>query len=199
MKRILKSSWMVILIGAVVYAGSTWLFWKTPAVVPVFARTAKRLPGQPMPSWDFVNPEADQLIAELRTEKEQVDKRKQELDELAVRLEAERSEINQVTQTVARLQSEFDKSILRVQTEETANLKKLAKMYASMAPDAAASIFGSLDDDAVVKILVYMKESEGAAILESMSKTGPAASKRAGALSERIRVAVFRAPTTAAP
>jgi flagellar motility protein MotE (MotC chaperone) len=195
MKRIFTSSWMIVLIGAVVYAGSTFLFWKTPAPVPVAARAFTRAPGRPMPSWDFVNPEADQLVAELRTEKEQVAKRGQDLDALALRLEAERAELNQATQTVFRLQSDFDKSILRVQTEETANLKKLAKMYAAMTPDTAATIFASLDDPAVVKIMLFMKESEAAAILESIAKKSQADTKRAAALSERLRVAVYRNTT----
>jgi flagellar motility protein MotE (MotC chaperone) len=192
MKRIFTSSWMIVLAGAIVYAGSTFLFWKTPAPVPVAARAFARARGQAMPSWDFVNPEADQLIAELRTEKEQLSKRSQDLDALALRLEAERSEVNQVTQTVFRLQTDFDKSVLRVQTEEIANLKKLAKVYAAMTPATAAGIFASLDDAAVVKIMLFMKESEAAAILESIAKKSPADSKRAAALSERLRVAVFR-------
>jgi flagellar motility protein MotE (MotC chaperone) len=90
------------------------------------------------------------------------------------------------------LQSDFDKGVLRVREEESANLKKLAKVYAAMSPDSAAAIFGELDDTAVVKIMVFMKDGETAAILESLAKKGQPQAKRAAELSERLRLATYR-------
>ena len=140
------------------------------------------------PSWDFNNPEADQLIGELKIEKKAVDERQQQLDDLATRLNTERAELGQVIQSVRQLQSEFDKAVLRVKDEETGNLKKLAKVYAAMSPDVAASILEQLDNQAIVKIMIFLKDGESAAILESMAKKGDEAARRTAQISEQIRL-----------
>ena len=184
--KILTSTWMTLPISAVIYLAATVAFWKTPAL-PHLPRAP--LAGPQGTLWDFKNPESDQLVAELKEEKQNLDKRSQQLDELAARLDAEKSEISAASQSVQKLQADFDKNVLRVKDDETANLKKLAKVYADMTPDGAAQILADLDDAAIAKIMVFMKDTDTAAILESFSKKGAAESKRAAALSERLRVA----------
>lgn len=132
------------------------------------------------------------MVAELKEEKKKLDDREQQLNELALRLDTERGEISNAAVSVQQLQSEFDKNVLRIKDEETANLKKLAKVYSDMTPDGAAVILADLDDTDVAKIMVFMKEADAAAVLESLSKKGDAEAKRAAALSERLRVAAFR-------
>ena len=188
MSKLLTSNWMILVVSAVVYLGATFAFWKTPARV-VRARTEAAATNPHAPSWEFHNPEADQLISELQAEKKDLDKRRQDLDELAARLEAERTEVTGARQEVELLQTNFDKSVLRVKEDETANLKKLAKVYSAMAPESAAAIFADMDDVAVSKIIVFMKDADTAGILEALSKKGDAEAKRAAALSERLRVA----------
>jgi flagellar motility protein MotE (MotC chaperone) len=191
MKKILTSSWMTIVISVALYFGCTVAFWKTPVrareVVPQAAAATKY-----GPSWDFVNPEGDQLMAELKVEKASLAKKEKDLDDLSARLRAERTELDTVTQNVKQLQADFDLNVVRVKEEETANLKKLAKVYADMAPDAAATVLSEMDDAAIVKIMVFMKDSETAAIFESMSKKGQPEAKRTANLSERLRLAEFR-------
>lgn len=143
-------------------------------------------------SWEFFNPEVDQLVSELKQQKEMLTTREQQLNELATRLQAERAEIDQVTQGIVRLQEDLNRVILRIRDEETANLKKLAKVYAGMSPDGAAAIFRHMDDDQVVKILVFMKEGEAAPIIETMARISEAEAKRAATLSQRLKTAVFR-------
>ena len=104
-------------------------------------------------------------------------------------------ELNQVTQTVHRLQRDFDATVLRVQDEETANLKKLAKLYAAMEPASAALVMKELDEPAIVKILLFMKDSEAAPILESLAKKGETDARRVASISERLRLAIFRKPS----
>ena len=70
--------------------------------------------------------------------------------------------------------------------------EKLAKVYANMTPESAATVLGELDDQGIAKIVVFMKDAEMAAIFEAWSKKGQAESKRAAALSERLRLASFR-------
>src|SRR4029079_8382314 len=99
---------------------------------------------------------------------------------------------NQVTQTVHQFQPELDKTLVRVREEETANLKKLGTAYAALAPERGGTVLKQMVDDQIVKILVYMKEDEAAAILEVFAKQGDTEAKLAAAITERLRLAVFR-------
>ena len=93
-----------------------------------------------------------------------------------------------------QLQGDFDKSVLRVKDEETGNLKKLAKVYSGMNPEAAASILEQLDNSAIVKILLFLKDAETASILEALAKKNEASAKRTAQISEQIRLS-SRTPT----
>src|SRR5688572_1982493 len=117
--------------------------------------------------WQRHDPEVDQLLQEMKAEKELLTKRAADLKELEARLAAERAELNQVTQRVAQIQAEFDQSIVRIKEEETPNLKKLAKLYTSMTPEGAAAIFRELDDQVIVKLLATMKEDQSAPLLDA--------------------------------
>ena len=143
--------------------------------------------------WQNHNPEIDQLLQEIRHEKEDLAKREAELRELATRLQAERAEINTVTQRVVQLQSEFDQNVIRVREEELPSLKKLAKLYTSMTPEAVLAIFKEMDDQTVAKILRSMKESETAPLLEGMAKQGETQAKRAAAISEALTKSISEA------
>lgn len=191
MTKLLTSPWTAALIGAVVYLASTVAFWKAPTR-PASPLASSASAGRTGASWEFTNPEADQLIAELKVEKKALEKKEQQLNELSLRLDAERAEINQATQAVHQLQVDFDKNVVRVRDEETANLKKLAKVYAAMTPDSAATVLAQLDDPSIVKILVFMKEDETAAVLESLAKKGLTEAKRVASLSESLRLSAFR-------
>lgn len=196
MKTLLQSKWMVLLMGTVLYLATTVLVWKPlPAPPPSSANDGHGKFTPKGPSWDFANPEIDQIVEELKKEKTTLADREQKLNELATRLQTERMELNQVTQTVHQLQRDFDATILRVQDEETANLKRLAKLYATMEPASAALVMKELDEAAIVKILVFMKDEEAAPILESLAKKGETDARRVASISERLRLAVFRKPS----
>jgi flagellar motility protein MotE (MotC chaperone) len=188
MIKLLTSPWTSVPVGALLYLGSMLLFWKTPQPAVVDAGGAAATVSGP--SWNFTSPEADQLITELKSEKGALGLRKQQLDELASRLGMEREEMAAASNAVRKLQEDFDKSVTRVQEEEVPNLKKLAKVYSGMTPDAAATVMGRLDDAVVVKVMLYMKESETGAILETLAKKGPGEAKRVADISERLRLAI---------
>jgi len=188
MIKLLTSPWTCAPLGTVLFLASMLLFWKTPHPSALDRdHTGAAVHG---PSWDFNNPELDQLITELRSEKGALALRKQQLDELASRLNTERQELAAATLAVRKLQDDFDKAVVRVQEAEVPNLKKDAKIYAGMAPETAASIMSQLDDSVMVKIMLYMKESETAAILEILAKKGPVEAKRAAAISDHVRLSI---------
>jgi flagellar motility protein MotE (MotC chaperone) len=193
MTKLLAQSWITAPVGALLYLVCTVLFWETPNVpLPPKLAAALHHTGA---SWNVNNPEADQLIAELKIEKKSVEKREQQLDELASRLQVERAELGQVTQSVRQLQNEFDKSVLRVKDDEVANLKKLAKVYAEMAPETAATVLSEMDNEAIVRILLFLKDNETAAILEALAKKGQAEARRTAELSEQVRLSTHNTTT----
>jgi flagellar motility protein MotE (MotC chaperone) len=193
MTKLISYSWISAPVGAVIYLLATVLFWQTPAL-PARQRPSD-LPNSTGPSWDFNNPEADLLISELKVEKKSVQQREQQLNDLATRLNTERAEVGQVIQSVRQLQGDFDKAVLRVKDEETGNLKKLAKVYAAMAPETAASVLAQLENEAIVKIMLYLKDGDTAAILEAMAKKGDTEARRTAQISEQIRLSAHTTTT----
>ena len=197
MLKIFQSNWLSALIGGIVFLGSLVVFWKPPATPKKPARVFAAKPAVEFalgetntPSWDYHNPDVEELVKELQHGKAQVAQRAVQLDELAARLQSERLEINQVTQKVQQLQLEFDQKVNRVRDEEVSNLKKLAKTYSTMSVEGTAAIFRQLDDSAVVKILMFMKEAETAPILEAMAKPAETDAKRVAGISEQLRLAI---------
>ncbi|MGO8697652.1 MAG: MotE family protein [Limisphaerales bacterium] len=193
MIKLVENSWITAPVGAIVYLACTVLFWETPKLP---AKPDMPVMHEAGPSWDFNNPEADQLIAELRIEKKSVETREQQLNELAARLESERAELNQVTQSVHQLQTEFDSSVLRIKDQEIANLKKLAKVYGDMSPETAATVMAEMDNEAIVKILLYLKDDQTAAVLEALAKKGQAQARRTAEISETVRLSLHNTSPT---
>ncbi|HTS18845.1 MAG TPA: hypothetical protein VMP11_14820 [Verrucomicrobiae bacterium] len=192
MIKFLQSSWMTALIGALTYVGVTIALWRTPKIIlpPSGAMVAKAAPHAP--SWEFQNTEVDELITDLQHQKQVLGDRERQLNELDSRLKAERQEIVVITENVGRMQTAFDHDVVRVHDEEIANLKRLAKIYATMSPDGAVTILKEMKDDDIVKIFAYMKDADTAPILDMMAHGSPADAKRAAQISERLKVVMYR-------
>lgn len=194
MIRLLQSGWVVALIGAGLYGAVTVALLHPAKFRPNAAGSVVAARSLPRPSWDFVNPELNRLITELNDEKAALAARQQELDDLAARLAAERAELNVVTQAVHLMQQEYDRHVVRVKEEERANLQRLAKTYAAMSAEGAAGILKEMDDDQMVKILVFMKDKEAAQLLESLAQLGEDQQKRVALMTELMRTSTFRDP-----
>jgi flagellar motility protein MotE (MotC chaperone) len=194
MLKKLSSPWVGSIIGLISYLAVTAITWN---VATAHISTAEETPLTPGIT-NEANPfsaamssvEVDALVKELRDARETVSKREKELNEWATRLNSERDELNKLTNSVYRLQKEFDQSVNRVTEEEAGNLKKLAKTYTSMEPEGAATIFKQMEDNAVVKIMVFMKEAETGPILSALARGGETEAKRAADLTEKLRLAV---------
>lgn len=199
--KALQSNWIVLgLIGMLSYLGVTFAlmrgldlgaFVQEPDPPEVVNTTG--------PSWEFNNPELDQLVADLKREREQVAEREKQLEELAARLQAEKTEITRVTNAVVQLQREFDQNVTRLKEDEQTNLKKLAKLYTTMSADGAAVVMKELPDDTLIKLLALMKETEIAPLLELLSKPNAADAKRVALLTDRYRLLQLRPTGTNRP
>lgn len=198
--KFLTSSWLVILLGSVTYLGTTavLVIKAKDDIVPkpvvkaegdAHGEEAKPIAVVRGPSWEFVNPDLDEMIAELKQQKADLEVEKKSLREFSDRIQTERQELIQMTQQVHRIQKEIEAAIIRVRDEETPNLKRLAKTYSEMTPEGAATVMKGLDDISLVKVLLIMKETSAAPILEDIAKKSDADAKRMALVSERLRLA----------
>lgn len=207
--KALQTNWIVLgLIGMLSYLGTTFAFMRG---LEISHRTPTEEEPAPVknitgPSWDFSNPDLDQLVADLKRERELLSEREKQLEELGVRLQSEKAEITRATNVVTQLQREFDSAVkklrdeqLRLTDEEQFNLKKLAKLYTTMTPEGAAVVLKEAPDDTVVKLLAVMKETEIGPILELMSKPTNADAKRVALLTDRYRLLQTRTNTLSRP
>lgn len=142
------------------------------------------------PSWQFFNPEMEQVVSELKNERTSLATREQQLGELEARLKAERTEIDEATKRITKMQQDVNRETLRIKEDEVGNLKRLGKLYSTMEPASAAKIMRELDDSVVVKILTLMKDADVALILDGFAKMGDVETKRAARISENLRLAV---------
>ena len=199
MKKLLQSAWLIPILGTLLYLGTTYLLLAPSSLrIPprASAATETSLADNPLAAtqWDFSAPDVDQLVRELKEEKEKLAKRETELNEYAARIAAERSELNSVTQEVYRLQANFNQVVTYVTSQEADILKRQAKVFATMAPEDAARVLDEMPDDRIVRLLMFMSEEQMAKILAVLAKPGPENAKRAAMLSERLRLSVQAPP-----
>jgi flagellar motility protein MotE (MotC chaperone) len=195
MTRLLTSSWFVALTSCVVYLATTVILLRPSQFAMAQAvHQASRSPNDD-PSWRFRNPEFEQWVEEIKSEKEALRLREQQLRELQTRLDAERQEILTLTQAVHHLQTQFDKGVVRFKEQEIDNLKLQTKIIAGMSPEGAAAILNEMPEDEIVRVLFSLKADQSGQILESMSKTGKTEAKHAADLALRLRKVVSPPPT----
>jgi flagellar motility protein MotE (MotC chaperone) len=189
MTRWLTSGWVVALVGGLIYLATTALLIRPAQFETVRAMlAAAKLTPDNDPSWKFKNPEFQQWVAELKMEKSDLDARAQQLQELQTRLAAQQQEFTVATQSVYKLQAEFDKNVVRIKSQEVQNLSKQAKIVAGMSPEGAANLVSQMADEDVVRLLATMKTDDASLVLDAMSKLGPAQAKRAANLTGRLRM-----------
>jgi flagellar motility protein MotE (MotC chaperone) len=145
------------------------------------------LAAEDNPSWQFRNPEIDQWVSQIREERAALAVREEQLKDWEIRLAAENREISTVTQTVTKLQNDFDKRVLQFKDQEAANAKKQVKIVSDMSPEGAAAMFNQISDDEAGKLLFLMKPDVSGPILDAMSKLGPAQARRAATISQRLK------------
>lgn len=197
-----QSNWIVLgLLGMLTYLGTTFALVRGLDIKPHAEEDPDlaHMVNTTGPSWEFNNPELDQLVADLKREREHLTERDKQLDELAARLQAERAEINRATNAVAQLQRDFDQNVTRLKDEEQANLKKLAKLYTTMSTDGAVLVMKELPDDTLVKLFAIMKEAEIAPLIELLSKPTASDAKRVAVLTDRYRLLQSRTNSTNRP
>jgi len=156
---------------------------------------AEPLAADDNPSWRFHNHEFEQWVTQVKDERAALASREEELKEWEQRLQAESREISTVTQSVTKLQKDFDQRVLQFKDDEVANIKKQIKVLSDMSPEGAAAMLDGFSDSDAVKLLFTMKPDVSAPILDAMSKLGPVQSKRASSLTQKLQDVMQASPT----
>jgi flagellar motility protein MotE (MotC chaperone) len=199
MKKILQSTWMVSLVGCIVYLATTAVVLSS-AKFEAIASDDELVSANDDPSWRFRNPEFEQWVQDLQRERADVETRKGQLKELETRLQAERQELNVVLQRCTQVQAEFEKNVVRLRDQELKNIKKQAKVMADMTPESAAALLVQMPDDDSARMLAVMKSEQATVLLEVISKMGSDQLKHAAIIAERMKhILPDNASTNSAP
>ncbi len=182
MMRTLQAPWFAALIGAILYLLITCLVLSPAKFAGYRPPAAEEVSAENDPSWKFHNPEFNQWVSQIKEEKESLALKEQQLNELQERLNAERTEVMTVTQTVYQLQAQFDQDVVRFNAQALDNAKRQSKVVANMSPDGAAKMIGEMPDRDALGILYSLKNDQSAAILDAMSQSGRDEAARAAKL-----------------
>ena len=126
----------------------------------------------------------------MKEEREKLAAREAQLQELQARIEADRAELTVATQTVALLQAEFDKNVVRFKAQEDENLRREIKLFTAMPIETAVKMLASMTDAEVVRLLIKMKTELTSQMLDALSKSGKEEAQRAAALLDMMRRSV---------
>ena len=108
------------------------------------------------------------LLEDLRKRREDLDARSHMLDERSSVIEASEAVLQAKIDHLSRLQDQVNQSDLARKNRRDANWSGLVKVYESMKPRDAATIFDVLDMHVLLEVVDRMKERKAAAILASM-------------------------------
>ena len=143
--------------------------------------------------WNFKTAAVDELIAELKGERQNILEEQKDLAALSSQVTAERQEVGKVKAEVTKLRQDLEARIVEITDNEKDNLKKLVSTYTIMQPANAVPILRELDENTVVKILSQMKPERVALILGAMAQMPDKSndeppSKRAARISDKLRL-----------
>jgi len=134
------------------------------------------------------------LIEKLKTQEKVLNQKKKELDDKELELRQFELQIEDKRSELVVLKDKLSKYIVEVNNTELSNIKKLAKMYASMKATDVVSIMEVSTDEIMVMILGRMKEKQAAKIIATYAGLditrrieGRPYSERAARLTQYIR------------
>ena len=166
----LSSTWFIIALTLVLFAGTLFVTYSTRKVVPKIPTVQNvNIDGAHVAAlWNTQTGHIEQLTFELRKRAHQLDERAEQLKETEERIHNEKLELQRFQTKLVSLQKRLDETILIIENEEVKNLRDQAVKYSNMEPDAVIQVFDVIDDVDVVKVLYFMDADAQAAIFSAM-------------------------------
>src|SRR5688572_16941842 len=122
--KFLQSKFFAAILGAMMFLLTT-AFLTTSGLKPVGhadGADQEQQVANKGPSWTFFNPELDQVVAELKAERDAMSAKEKQMAELGARLKAERAELDAALNNVKKLQQQVDRDVFRIKEDEAGNL-----------------------------------------------------------------------------
>ena len=148
--------------------------------------SSRETPFPPPPP--IVSDAERQLLQDLRTRREELDAREHTLAEREGVLDAAEQRLNARVSQLAELQARLEELESQRQQHDEANWAGLVKVYETMKPRDAATIFNDMDMSVLLPVVDRMKDTKVAPILAAMQPdrarvvTSQLAAKRTKAL-----------------
>jgi len=196
------SNWMpiiaAVILGIATSAGV--LMWRLPSITasstPVESHTPSTIKTKitsQSKDWDFYTAEIDNLVNELKTERENYQKKAKDFAAVELRIATEKKELVRIREEIEKMRSELTEKTTEMQASEKTNVRNLSRTYSNMKPTQAVAIISEMSDANIVKILALMKPDIQAKILAEMAKTSDGSGNatlapRAAKLSDQLRL-----------
>ena len=147
----------------------------------------------PTPTEPAVSDSERALLTDLRQRRLALDVREREISSRAVTLAAVETRLNTRVQELKGLQSGLEDLEKQRKQRDEANWSGLVKLYETMKPRDAATIFNDLDLTVLLQVLDRMKEAKSAMVLAAMQP------ERARQVTERLAQMRAKANTVQPP
>ena len=185
--KLIQSPATVLLLGCLLFFGTMAGVLSSVHLGTANPPEKETLSASDDPSWKFHNPEIQEWIQQIKTERDALAVRTQQLKEWEAQLNAQSRELAMVTRAMSNVQRDFDQRVVSFSAQEQDNAKKQVKVIAGMSADGAASMLGEMSDTEATKLLYAMKNETVSGILDAMSRQGFEQSKRAAKLAQKIK------------
>ena len=120
------------------------------------------------------------LLEEMRDRELRLERRERELDERERALAELEAEVSALLEELEEVQATVERRISAWEAENGDTVRRLAKIYAAMAPARAARLIEGLDLDLATQIVAKMKHKQSAAVLSLIRR------ERALAMSRQV-------------
>jgi flagellar motility protein MotE (MotC chaperone) len=143
-----------------------------PADVPAKPADAQAADGKPV-SPDAAKPAAAQkfsaseveILQSLSKRRAELDQRSEALDQRELLLKATEQRVQEKIDKLQTMQAQVDAALGKVDEQEDQRLQSLVRIYETMKPQEAATIFDKLEQPVLMQVLTRMKDRSVAAIL----------------------------------
>ena len=158
------------ILGAIIKTGRV-PYHEPPTPVVVKEETIE--PAQGLTVFTEGGKAVEQLVAALKTERASYEKRLQDLAVREEELKFQESLLQDMTDTLDRMQVDLDTRVLRIEEAEKANLRRLADICGKMDAAAAATSLAEMEKKRAAMILSLMNERNAAGIMDAAVGEGP--------------------------
>jgi flagellar motility protein MotE (MotC chaperone) len=138
------------------------------APAPAAADTSKAASDAP-PVDEDVSPAEMEVLKQLSARRQELDKRNKELDTREALIKVAEQRVDQKIKEMSTLRLQLQSMINQVSETQAAQLENLVKVYETMKPEDAATIFDKLDMPILLNVIQRMKPKNTAPIMAKMT------------------------------